>query len=138
MLPCPPCVGVGHSDQARAACVMGAPRAPYQPPAALVTTCEKAGIALTRFHGRGRSIGRGGPPAHAALLSQPPGSLNGCLPVTAPAQMIRFKYALPDRHASTLQLPPSPPLAPNLRPPPQPNTPLRHTMDVLSVLSVST
>lgn len=33
---------------------------------------RKAGIELTLFHGRGGSIGRGGAPAHAALLSQPP------------------------------------------------------------------
>lgn len=46
--------------------------AQYQAQDALIKTCEKAGIELTLFHGRGGSIGRGGAPAHAALLSQPP------------------------------------------------------------------
>lgn len=51
---------------------MAASRAQYQAQDALIKTCEKAGIELTLFHGRGGSIGRGGAPAHAALLSQPP------------------------------------------------------------------
>ncbi|STY64275.1 Phosphoenolpyruvate carboxylase [Mannheimia haemolytica] len=46
-----------------------------------VNLCEKYNIELTLFHGRGGTIGRGGAPAHAALLSQPPRSLKNGLRV---------------------------------------------------------
>lgn len=88
-------VMIGYSDSAKDAGVMAASWAQYQAQDALIKTCEKAGIELTLFHGRGGSIGRGGAPAHAALLSQPPGSLKGGLRVTEQGEMIRFKYGLP-------------------------------------------
>ncbi len=87
-------VMIGYSDSAKDAGVMAASWAQYQAQDALIKTCEKAGIELTLFHGRGGSIGRGGAPAHAALLSQPPGSLKGGLRVTEQGEMIRFKYGL--------------------------------------------
>ena len=62
-------VMIGYSDSAKDAGVMAASWAQYQAQDALIKTCEKAGIELTLFHGRGGSIGRGGAPAHAALLS---------------------------------------------------------------------
>ncbi len=83
---------------------MAASWAQYQAQDALIKTCEKAGIELTLFHGRGGSIGRGGAPAHAALLSQPPGSLKGGLRVTEQGEMIRFKYGLPEITVSSLSL----------------------------------
>lgn len=62
-------VMIGYSDSAKDAGVMAASWAQYQAQDALIKTCEKAGIELTLFHGRGGSIGRGGAPAHAALLA---------------------------------------------------------------------
>lgn len=99
---------------------MAASRAQYQAQDALIKTCEKAGIELTLFHGRGGSIGRGGAPAHAALLSQPPGSLKGGLRVTEQGEMIRFKYGLPEVTISSLSLYTSAILEANLLPPPEP------------------
>lgn len=61
-------VMIGYSDSAKDAGVMAASWAQYRAQDALIKTCEKYGIALTLFHGRGGSIGRGGAPAHAALL----------------------------------------------------------------------
>ena len=112
-------VMIGYSDSAKDAGVMAASWAQYQAQDALIKTCEKAGIELTLFHGRGGSIGRGGAPAHAALLSQPPGSLKGGLRVTEQGEMIRFKYGLPA----------------NLLPPPEPKESWRCIMDELSVIS---
>ena len=97
-------VMIGYSDSAKDAGVMAASWAQYQAQDALIKTCEKAGIELTLFHGRGGSIGRGGAPAHAALLSQPPGSLKGGLRVTEQGEMIRFKYGLPEVTISSLAL----------------------------------
>lgn len=55
-------VMIGYSDSAKDAGIMAASWAQYQAQDALVKTCENAGIALTLFHGRGGSIGRGGAP----------------------------------------------------------------------------
>lgn len=101
----------------------------------MIKTCEKAGIELTLFHGRGGSIGRGGAPAHAALLSQPPGSLKGGLRVTEQGEMIRFKYGLPEVTISSLSLYTAAILEANLLPPPEPKDNWRHIMDELSDIS---
>ena len=128
-------VMIGYSDSAKDAGVMAASWAQYQAQDALIKTCEKAGIALTLFHGRGGSIGRGGAPAHAALLSQPPGSLKGGLRVTEQGEMIRFKYGVPEVTISSLSLYTGAILEANLLPPPEPKASWRSIMDELSVLS---
>ncbi len=128
-------VMIGYSDSAKDAGVMAASRAQYQAQDALIKTCEKAGIELTLFHGRGGSIGRGGAPAHAALLSQPPGSLKGGLRVTEQGEMIRFKYGLPEITVSSLSLYTGAILEANLLPPPEPKESWRRIMDELSVIS---
>ena len=43
---------------------------------------EENNVKLTLFHGRGGTVGRGGGPTHLAVLSQPPGTINGALRVT--------------------------------------------------------
>lgn len=125
-------VMIGYSDSAKDAGVMAASWAQYQAQDALIKTCEKAGIALTLFHGRGGTIGRGGAPAHAALLSQPPGSLKGGLRVTEQGEMIRFKYGLPEVTISSLTLYTGAILEANLLPPPEPEPAWRGIMDSLS------
>jgi len=125
-------VMIGYSDSAKDAGVMAASWAQYQAQDSLIKTCEKAGIALTLFHGRGGTIGRGGAPAHAALLSQPPGSLQGGLRVTEQGEMIRFKYGLPEVTISSLTLYTSAILEANLLPPPEPEAAWCGIMDQLS------
>ncbi|RWS37316.1 phosphoenolpyruvate carboxylase [Erwinia amylovora] len=128
-------VMIGYSDSAKDAGVMAASWAQYQAQDALIKTCEKAGITLTLFHGRGGSIGRGGAPAHAALLSQPPGSLKGGLRVTEQGEMIRFKYGLPEVTISSLSLYTGAILEANLLPPPEPKPEWISIMDRLSAVS---
>ncbi len=125
-------VMIGYSDSAKDAGVMAASWAQYRAQDALIKTCEKAGISLTLFHGRGGSIGRGGAPAHAALLSQPPGSLKGGLRVTEQGEMIRFKFGLPEVAISSLALYAGAILEANLLPPPKPKKEWIEVMDILS------
>ncbi len=128
-------VMIGYSDSAKDAGVMAACWAQYQAQDALIKTCDKAGIALTLFHGRGGSIGRGGAPAHAALLSQPPGSLKGGLRVTEQGEMIRFKYGLPEVTIASLSLYTGAILEANLLPPPEPKREWQEIMNGLSAHS---
>lgn len=128
-------VMIGYSDSAKDAGVMAASWAQYQAQDALIKTFEKAGIALTLFHGRGGTIGRGGAPAQAALLSQPPGSLKGGLRVTEQGEMIRFKYGLPEVTMASLSLYTSAILEANLLPPPEPKKAWSKIMDQLSDVS---
>lgn len=128
-------VMIGYSDSAKDAGVMAASWAQYQAQEALINTCEQAGVILTLFHGRGGSIGRGGAPAHAALLSQPPGSLKGGLRVTEQGEMIRFKYGLPEVAINSLFLYTCAILEANLLPPPAPEMQWRQIMDQLAQIS---
>lgn len=64
-------VMIGYSDSAKDAGVMAASWAQYRAQDALIKTCESRDYADIVPWPWG-SIGRGGAPAHAALLSQPP------------------------------------------------------------------
>ncbi|OBW95694.1 phosphoenolpyruvate carboxylase [Gallibacterium salpingitidis] len=126
---------IGYSDSAKDAGMMAASWAQYRAQEALVRLCEERHIELTLFHGRGGTIGRGGAPAHAALLSQPPKSLKNGLRVTEQGEMIRFKLGLPDVAVQSLDLYASAILEANLLPPPNPQQAWREIMDELSQVS---
>ncbi|WP_299687245.1 phosphoenolpyruvate carboxylase [uncultured Vibrio sp.] len=128
-------VMIGYSDSAKDAGVMSAGWAQYDAMDKLVKVCEGEGIELTLFHGRGGTVGRGGAPAHAALLSQPPKSLKGGLRVTEQGEMIRFKLGLPDVAVNSFNLYASAILEANLLPPPEPKQEWRDLMEVLSQVS---
>lgn len=59
---------------------------------AIKAVCDKAGVQLRLFHGRGGSVGRGGGPAFAAILAQPEGTVGGQIRVTEQGEMIARKF----------------------------------------------
>lgn len=122
-------VMIGYSDSAKDAGMLAASWAQYRSQEALVNLAEKHNIELVLFHGRGGTVGRGGAPAHAALLSQPPRSLKSGLRVTEQGEMIRFKLGLPEVAVDTLNLYASAVLEANLLPPPEPKQSWRDVMD---------
>lgn len=122
-------VMIGYSDSAKDAGVMAANWAQYTAQEALVKISEENDIKLVLFHGRGGTIGRGGAPAHQALLSQPPGSLKGGLRVTEQGEMIRFKFGLPKVAVQSLSLYTAAVLEANLLPPPAPKQEWRDLME---------
>lgn len=125
-------VMIGYSDSAKDAGVMAASWAQYQAQEQLLDVCRRADVKLTLFHGRGGSIGRGGAPAHAALLSQPPGSLRDGLRVTEQGETIRAKLGLSAIAIKTLALYSNAVLQANLLEPPEPKPQWRQVMEELS------
>ena len=112
--------------------MLAASWAQYCAQEALVKVCDDNGVHLTLFHGRGGTIGRGGAPAHDALLSQPPGSLKGGLRVTEQGEMIRVKLGDSSIAMKTLALYSAAILRANLCSPPAPKADWRQAMNQMS------
>ena len=125
-------VMIGYSDSAKDAGMLSAGWAQYRAQETLLNVCQSHGISLQLFHGRGGTIGRGGAPAHQALLSQPPGSLEHGLRVTEQGEMIRVKLGLKPLAINTLGQYTSAILRGNLTPPPIPKPEWRELMDTLA------
>ena len=129
-------VMIGYSDSAKDAGTLAAGWAQYRAQEALVKVCQERGVRLRLFHGRGGTVGRGGAPAHMAILSQPPGSVQGQFRVTEQGEMIRFKFGLPDIAIQSFQLYASAVLEATLIPPPAPESAWRELMQRLADRSV--
>ena len=84
---------LGYSDSNKDGGYLSANWALYQAEADLVEVFRKHGIRLRLFHGRGGSVGRGGGPAYAAILAQPPGSVDAMLRMTEQGEIIASKYS---------------------------------------------
>ena len=129
-------VMIGYSDSAKDAGTLAAGWAQYRAQEALVGVCQGHGVHLRLFHGRGGTVGRGGAPAHMAILSQPPGSVRGQLRVTEQGEMIRFKFGLPGIAVQSMLLYTSAVLEASLLPPPAPEPAWRELMQQLADRSV--
>ncbi|MCQ4312891.1 phosphoenolpyruvate carboxylase [Pseudomonas stutzeri] len=125
-------VMIGYSDSAKDAGTTAAAWAQYRAQESLVEICRDHDVELLLFHGRGGTVGRGGGPAHAAILSQPPGSVAGRFRTTEQGEMIRFKFGLPDIAEQNLNLYLAAVLEATLLPPPMPEPDWRETMDQLA------
>ncbi len=95
---------LGYSDSAKDAGRLAASWALYKAQEAVVDAGRRAGIRVTLFHGRGGTVGRGGGPTHAAILSQPPGSVDHTIRVTEQGEMIVAKFGLPELAGRNLEL----------------------------------
>jgi phosphoenolpyruvate carboxylase len=125
-------VMIGYSDSAKDAGTTAAAWAQYRAQERLVEICREQQVELLLFHGRGGTVGRGGGPAHAAILSQPPGSVAGRFRTTEQGEMIRFKFGLPDIAEQNLNLYLAAVLEATLLPPPLPEPAWRQMMDRLA------
>ena len=125
-------VMIGYSDSAKDAGTTAAAWAQYRAQENLVRICAEHQVELLLFHGRGGTVGRGGGPAHAAILSQPPGSVAGRFRTTEQGEMIRFKFGLPAIAEQNLNLYLAAVLEATLLPPPPPQPAWREVMDQLA------
>ena len=125
-------VMIGYSDSSKDAGQLAAVWGQYRAQESLAAVCQKHGVKLTLFHGRGGTVGRGGGPSHTAILAQPPGSVDGSLRVTEQGEMIRFKFGLPEIAITNLTLYATAVLAATLTPNPAPKDEWREQMSTMA------
>lgn len=130
-------VMIGYSDSAKDAGQMAAAWAQYRAQESLVEVADRHGVKLTLFHGRGGTVGRGGGPANRAILSQPPGSVNGSFRITEQGEMIRFKFGLPAVARQSFKVYLNAVIEASMLPPPKPKESWRGMMDQLTQTSLA-
>jgi len=129
-------VMIGYSDSAKDAGFFAASWGQYRAQEILNVICEKHGVHLTLFHGRGGSASRGGAAAHAALLSQPPGTIKGSVRVTEQGEVIQFKFGLQEVAEENIELYAAGVLEATLLPAAAPKEDWRSMMETLAEESV--
>jgi len=96
---------IGYSDSNKDGGYLRANWMLFQAQRTLAQVCERAGVKLTLFHGRGGTLGRGGGPVNRAILAQPPESVRGRIKITEQGEVVSSRYAnrsLARRHLEQL------------------------------------
>jgi phosphoenolpyruvate carboxylase len=128
-------VMIGYSDSSKDAGKLAASWAQYCTQEKLQELSNKHKVDLTLFHGRGGSVGRGGGPIYEALLSQPPGTVNGRTRVTEQGEIIQQKYATESLAEYSLGTYIGSILEATLAPPVKPKQNWRELMNTMSKVS---
>lgn len=87
-------VMLGYSDSAKDVGPVAATLALYEAQTRIAEWARASGIQLTLFHGRGGALGRGGGPAHRAIMAQPPHSVATRFKVTEQGEVIQARYGV--------------------------------------------
>jgi len=130
-------VMIGYSDSTKDAGRMAGAWGLFCAQEQLVALCQARGVELTLFHGRGGTIGRGGGPIHLAILSQPPGSVNGRLRVTIQGETMDGFFGLPEVAVESFEHYVNATLSTTLEPPAPPTDDERALMDRMAALAAN-
>jgi phosphoenolpyruvate carboxylase len=128
-------VMIGYSDSTKDAGRLAAAWGLFRAQEDIVAVCRAREVKLTLFHGRGGTIGRGGGPIYLAILSQPPGSVDGRLRVTIQGETVEAAFGLPDIATESFELYVNATLDATLHPPAAPRAGERAVMDRLAGLA---
>ena len=126
---------IGYSDSSKDTGKFSASWAQYCAQEKLSYIAKKYKIKLDFFHGRGGSVGRGGGPVYAALLSQPPGSVNGRTRVTEQGEVIQQKFGSESMAEYSLGTYIGAVLEATLSPPKKPQPDWRYLINSMSQIS---
>jgi phosphoenolpyruvate carboxylase len=96
-------VMVGYSDSNKDGGYLTSVWSLHQASRTLAEVFGEAGIRMQLFHGRGGSVGRGGGPASAAIIAQPPGTVQGRIRITEQGEVIAAKYGTTANAATNLE-----------------------------------
>ncbi len=89
-------VMLGYSDSCKDGGILASNWNLYQAQLSIIALTQHYGVECRLFHGRGGTVGRGGGPTHDAILSQPPGTVNGDIKFTEQGEMLYYKYSKPE------------------------------------------
>ena len=85
-------VMIGYSDSTKDGGYLAACWALYHAQSQIHEVAQQHGVAVTFFHGRGGSLGRGGGPTARAILSLPAATFDGTLRLTEQGEVLAERY----------------------------------------------